>query len=79
MTRVRELRKEHGFTQACIARSLGISRDSYAKYENGKREIPTVLVIELVRLYHTSADYLLNLTDDPRPYPRTKTNKDNQQ
>ena len=38
-------------------------------HETGKRDIPTEVLIRLAELYHTSTDYLLSRTDDPRPYP----------
>ena len=48
------------------------SRTSYCAYENGKTEIGLENLIRLAEIYHTSVDYLLGLTDEPRPYPRKK-------
>ena len=33
----------------------------------GKRDIPTEVLIQLARLYHTSTDYILGLTDNSAP------------
>jgi transcriptional regulator with XRE-family HTH domain len=42
----------------------------YSNYENGRRDIPTEVLIRLAAFYGTSTDYLLGLTDEKRPYPR---------
>lgn len=44
----------------------------YNRYERGLRDIPTAVLIQLARIYNTSADYLLELTDDPVPYPKSE-------
>ena len=38
----------------------------------GKNDIPTKVLIELANFYNTSVDYLLGLTNELKPYPRTK-------
>ena len=38
-----------------------------SNYETGKRDIPTEVLIQLARLYHTSTDYILGLTDNSTP------------
>ena len=35
--------------------------------EQGLRDIPTTVLIQLVDLYHTSTDFLLGRTEDPTP------------
>ena len=37
----------------------------YFRYEQGLRDIPTDILIRLAKLYNTTTDYLLGLTDDP--------------
>ena len=39
----------------------------YRRNEKGIREIPVWALLKLAELYHTSTDYLLGRTDDPRP------------
>ena len=73
--RLKELREANGFTQKQIAERLGISRKSYSQYERGNRGLPAIVLIALAETYATSADYLLDLTDDPRPYPRAEDMK----
>lgn len=38
----------------------------------GERKIPIDKIIELAKFYNTSVDYLLELTDEIKPYPRKK-------
>ena len=52
---------------AALAELLGISQQTYSRYERGQR-IPSVeTVYVLARLYHVSMDYLAGITDDPQP------------
>ena len=65
--RVRELREDHDLTQREVAAQLGMSQPQYFRYEQGYRDLPTDILVALAKLYDTSADYILGLTDDPRP------------
>ena len=65
--RLRKLRKDHGISQRALAELLGISQQTYSRYERGQL-IPSVeTVYVLARLYHVSMDYLAGITDDPQP------------
>ena len=70
--RIRNLREDRDWTQQQVAEMLHTSRTSYCAYENGKTEIGLENLIRLAEIYHTSVDYLLGLTDAPKPYPRKK-------
>lgn len=70
--RIRDLREDHDLTQKEIGKVLNMSQTGYSQYEIGKNDIPTRVLIALANYYNTSVDYLLGLTDDPRPYPRKK-------
>ena len=67
--RIRDLREDHDLTQVKVANFLNMSQTGYSKYETGENDIPTRILIQLARLYHTSIDYLLNETDEKEPYP----------
>ena len=54
-------------TQREVAAQLGMSQPQYFRYEQGYRDLPTDILVALAKLYDTSADYILGLTDDPRP------------
>ena len=65
--RVRDLREDHDYTQREVAAILGITQPQYFRYEQGYRDLPTDILIALANLYETSTDYILGLTQDPRP------------
>lgn len=66
--KLRDLREDHDLTQQSVADYLGMKQSQYSRYERGLRDIPTDVLIHLARLYHTSADYILGLTNNPKPY-----------
>ncbi|MBQ6266426.1 MAG: helix-turn-helix transcriptional regulator [Clostridia bacterium] len=63
--RIRELREDHDFKQAEIAKVLGTTQQVYSRYENGTNEMPIRHIITLARFYHVSCDYILGESDDP--------------
>ena len=67
--RIRELREDHDLTQQALAELLGMKNPQYFRYEQGYRDIPTDVLIQLADFYKTSVDYLLGRTDDPAPLP----------
>lgn len=72
LERIRNFRIDRGLTQSQIAEVVGVSQNTYSQYEIGKLNYPLDVVIRLARFYSTSTDYLLELTDEPKPYPRRK-------
>lgn len=66
--RLKDLREDKDLVQKEVAAYLGIDQRVYSNYETGKREIPTRFVVMLAKLYGTSTDYILNLTNNPNPY-----------
>lgn len=70
LERLKNLREDSDLTQTAIAKLLNVSQRAYSHYEKGDREIPINCLIELAKIYETSIDYLVGLTDVMRPYPR---------
>ena len=70
--RIKDLREDNDLTQQQIADYLGIRQNTYSQYETGTRQVPTDVLIALAKLYKTSTDYLLELTDCRKPYPKSK-------
>lgn len=68
--RIRDLREDHDLTQTQIAKVLNMSQTGYSQYEIGKNDIPTRVLIKLAEFYNTSIDYLLGITDEPKPYSK---------
>ena len=67
--RIRDLREDRDLLQKDLAKRLNCTQVCYSIYEMGKRDLPTEVLIQLARFYHTSTDYLLGLTDISTPYP----------
>ena len=65
--RIRELREDHDLTQRELAAILHMTQTQYFRYEQGYRDIPTDILIALAKLYQTSTDYILGLTNNPAP------------
>ena len=73
--KIRDLREDKDLTQTQIAKILNCSQRAYSNYERGEVEMSTRILIELARFHDTSVDYLLELTDEKRPYPRKEKKK----
>lgn len=73
MLRIRELREDNDKKQVEIANLLGIQQNSYSQIESGKNTIQIDHLIKLASFYNTSTDYILGLTDEIKPYPKSKT------
>lgn len=65
--RIRELRREQGYSQRELAGILGLERSSYAYYELGRVQISIDVLCALTKLYGVTADYILALSDEKQP------------
>ena len=70
--RLKDLREDADITQTQIACYLNIKQNTYSQYENGQRQIPLEALERLAEFFQTSVDYILELTDQREPYPRSK-------
>lgn len=70
--RIRDLREDKDLTQTAIAEKLNCSQQTYSRYESGEITIDIYNLIKLAHFYNASVDYILGLTDNPKPYKRTK-------
>lgn len=70
MSRIRQLRKEKGYTQVKMQMLTGIDQSDYSKIESGKRYLTFEQCRKLAIALDTSMDYLAGLTDEKKPYPR---------
>lgn len=68
--RLRQLREDKDMTQVQVAKYLNMSQTGYSQYEIGRNDIPTIVLIKLSLLYNVSVDYMLNITDEIKPYKR---------
>lgn len=70
MSRLRDLRKERGYTQVKMQMLTGIDQSDYSKIESGKRYYTFEQCRRIAQALETSMDYLAGLTDEKAPYPR---------
>ena len=68
--RLKDIREDMDITQKQLAEYLHIRQNTYSQYENGQRQIPIEILIRLAVYFRTSTDYILELTDERKPYPR---------
>ncbi len=76
MNRLRELREDNDLFQKDIAKILNMSQNGYSSYETGRLDIPTDVLKKLAEYYKTSIDYILYLTDERKPYPKSILKED---
>ncbi len=69
--RIRDLREDCDLKQKDLAKYLKCSQVCYSYYELGQRDIPTDILVKLAEYYDTSTDYLLGITDERKPYPKS--------
>lgn len=72
MSRLKDLRKERGYTQVKMQMLTGIDQSDYSKIESGKRYYTFEQCRRIALALETSMDYLAGLTDEKEPYPRTE-------
>lgn len=72
MSRIKELRKQRGYTQVKMQMLTGIDQSDYSKIENGKRYLSFEQCKRIALALDTSMDYLAGLTDVLEPYPRSE-------
>lgn len=72
MSRLKELRKERGYTQIKMQMLTGIDQSDYSKLESGKRYYTFEQCRKIAIALETSMDYLAGLTDEKKPYERKK-------
>lgn len=70
--RLLSIRQAHGENQEELGKLIGVSRTQISEMENGKKTTTVEKLSIICRHYNVSSDYLLGLTDNPRPYQRKK-------
>lgn len=69
--RLKGLREDKDLLQKDIAKYLDVTQVAYSCYEIGRRQIPLDALIKLAKYYNVSVDYILGLTDERKPYPKS--------
>ncbi len=61
MLMAKQLRENAGFSQGKAAQLLGINRTVLSKIENGKRELDSIILFKMMRLYNVQAEKILGI------------------
>ena len=62
--RLKEIRKEHKYTQDKIAKKLNTDNGVISRYESGKTLILTSFLMDYAKIFNISSDYLLGKIDE---------------
>ena len=67
MNRIRKLRTQRKMTQLEVGQALGVGNTAVSMYECGNRKFDDENIRILCKLFNCSADYLLGMTNYPKP------------
>lgn len=73
MRNIKLIRVTKDYTQLKVQIETGISQSTLSKYERGEMVPTTENLLLLANFYNTSLDFLMDLTDEMRPYPMKNT------
>ena len=73
MKNIKLIRITKDYTQLKVQIETGISQSTLSKYERGDMLPTTENLLLLAKFYNTSIDYLMDLTDESKPYPHKNT------
>lgn len=68
---IRKLRENKGYTQYSLGDILNLSPSTIGMYEQDRRLPDVSTLIRICELFNVSSDYLLEVTDNPKPYEKS--------
>ncbi len=72
MKNIKLIRVINDYTQLKVQMETGIPQSMISKYETGELMPTAENLVILAKLYNTSLDFLMDLTDEMKPYPPKK-------
>jgi transcriptional regulator with XRE-family HTH domain len=63
---VAQRRKSLGYTQAELARAIGVSQQAVFAYELGDRRISVIILVKLAKVLRVSVEEMIGLKQQPR-------------
>ena len=67
-SRLRNVREDRDLTQTDVGKIINKSQQGYNHIETGRAELKIDDLVKLCKFYNLSADYLIGMTDKPKPY-----------
>lgn len=68
MKNLKKLHEERHLSQKNFAEKFNLSQQSIHKYENNQAEPDIKTLIKMASFFHTSVDYLIGNTENPKPF-----------
>lgn len=68
-SRIKEWITDHDIKQKALAKEFHITESMMSHYMTGRNEITVDLLVKFAKKYGLSVDYLVGLSDNPRPSP----------
>ena len=62
--RIRELREEKKLSQTEMSKKMGVSQQTYSRYETHRSEIPLEKIVWLADFFDVTIDYLLGVSNN---------------
>ena len=75
--RLIECRELLGISKQKASKMIGVSQPTYLRYESGEREPSIHVLKEIAKVFNTSVDYLLGISDSNSPDFITIEKKEN--
>lgn len=66
--RIRELRKNLGWSQEVLAKEIGTTQQTVSRMENNAYDIPSDILIKISDKCNVTTDYILGISDVKRDY-----------
>lgn len=67
MKNLKKIVKAKGISLTSLAVELEVSQEAISQYISGKIKPKTSIIIKMSKILNTTTDYLLDLTDNPKP------------
>lgn len=67
MKNLKKIVKAKNMSLTALAIELEVSQEAISQYISGKIKPKTAIIIKMASILNTTTDYLLDLTDDPKP------------
>lgn len=74
-SKIKIARRKKGLKQKDAAAALGVPLGTYRNWEQSLHEPHSGHIVSMVKLFETSADFILGLTNNPEPYSYEQANR----
>ena len=76
--RLKELRKEKGYTQTQLAKKINCSQAQIVYWENGQNEPTATFIVKIAKIFNVSISYLLGIENEDKTYTAPQLSENEQ-